>query len=62
MKTLEHSLPEPAHNLAYDEIMLDEMNGERSGPVRRFWESDTNAIDDLASRKYANPEWTQRRP
>ena len=31
MKTLEHSLPEPAHNLAYDEIMLDEMNGERSG-------------------------------
>ena len=51
MKTLEHSLPEPAHNMACDEIMLDEVNGERSGPVRRFWESDTNAIDDLASRK-----------
>ena len=31
MKTLEHSLPEPAHNMACDEILLDEVNeGRRS--------------------------------
>ena len=44
MKTLEHSLPEPAHNLACDEIMLDEVNGERSGPVLRFWESTRHCV------------------
>ena len=44
MKTLEHSLPEPAHNLACDEILLDEVNGERSGPVLRFWESTRHCV------------------
>ena len=44
MKTLEHSLPEPAHNMACDEIMLDEVNGERSGPVLRFWESTRHCV------------------
>jgi lipoate-protein ligase A len=38
MKTLDHSLSEPAHNLACDEILLDEVNGGRRGPVLRFWE------------------------
>ena len=44
MKTRENSLPEPAHNLASDEIMLDEVNGERSGPVLRFWESTRHCV------------------
>tara|TARA_B100000949_G_scaffold194862_1_gene179742 strand:+ start:263 stop:475 length:213 start_codon:yes stop_codon:yes gene_type:complete len=38
MKTLDHSLSEPAHNLASDEILLDEVNGEQREPVLRFWE------------------------
>ena len=44
-----------------------------AGPIRaalsQAWQTDgqaeapdTNAIDHLASRKYANPEWTHRRP
>ena len=36
MKTLDHSLSEPAHNLASDEILLDEVNGEHREPVLRF--------------------------
>ena len=42
MKTLEHSLPEPAHNMACDEILLDEVNEGRREPVLRFWESRTH--------------------
>ncbi len=38
MKTLDHSLSEPAHNLACVEILLDEVNGEQREPVLRFWE------------------------
>ena len=38
MKTLDHSLRAPAHNLASDEILLDEVNGEQREPVLRFWE------------------------
>jgi lipoate-protein ligase A len=41
VKTLEHSLPEPAHNMACDEILLDEVNEGRREPVLRFWEART---------------------
>ncbi len=44
MQTLDLSLPEPAHNLACDEILLDEVNEKRREPVLRFWESRTHLV------------------
>ena len=39
MKTVDESYVNPAHNLACDEVLLDEVNAGRRGPVLRFWES-----------------------
>ncbi len=58
MKTLDHSLPKPADNLACDEDLLGQawqIDGQAEAP-------DTNAIGELARRKYGNPEWIYRRP
>ena len=44
MKTLDLSLPESAHNLACDEILLDEVNEGRCGPMLRFWESPVHFV------------------
>jgi len=39
MKTIDLSFPDPALNLACDEVLLDEVNSGEREPTLRFWES-----------------------
>ena len=58
MKTLDHSLPKPGTTWRVTRICLpkrEQTDGQAEAP-------DTNAIGDLARRKYGNPEWIYRRP